>query len=739
MEKEGSCMRSRATWQKLGWGVAMVLGLAVGTPVWADVLELKTGETVEGRLLAVGPTRLVFDGPEGHVYASLSDVARVLDDAGAVLDTSQVAGEDGDPVGVVRTVEGAIRIRREGRDLKVSIHGSLSILREGDELRTGPYGRVSFQVPGGGQASARSDAILRFREGAVALVEGKLRLRHGGGRDTLAFVPEGRVRLVEGQTELEHLRGRTRLVCLTGRTVFVATQGYRVEVPRKHVLDVRSQVGHEPACVSASNTNAWPLRLEYGAQWVSIQPGERVVLLGTPGPAAPPGPTAPPPVVVARETPAESPATPGMASVLAGRIVRATGSFGLQRGDHEPRRVDQAEARGLEISSGDHLVTDSGEIFAEFGESRVTILASSELRLRSAGAGGPLLRLVAGEASLQSQGQATLGIADGAVGLLRGEASVRQSGKDVQVVLRTGTAGARFGTDVRAELIAPAELLARRDAAKISMTVPPAAQSVPVTLGMLDLQLAGGKAASYARTGERRTIVLWNGSTLEFMDAIRARVVSGPSESWVLELEDDSRVPLQKGTYRFERRGKEIVKHLPGGAEPEAEPVAPPEVLAKKEAPSGKRQVLSNGAIVLTRAWGELEIKRKTGEFVVVAGPGGDLWLGPRTESTLSRERGVAQLETSDGRFVRCAEGAGPVDVRYEKNGHLRMELYKASARRRVIEVEARTEFDVTVRRDRYVLAFVFGQAVYLEPGQHMSVSQASGLRTYMAAERTGK
>lgn len=729
-------MRSRATWQKVGCGVAIVLGLATGAPAWADVLELKTGETVEGRLLAVGPTRLVFDGPEGHVYASLADVARVLDDSGAVQDTSQIAGEDGDPVGVVRTLEGAIRIRRQGRDLKVSIHGSLSILREGDELRTGPYGRVGFQVPGGGQASARSDAILRFLEGAVALVEGKLRLKHGGGRDTLAFVPEGRVRLVEGQTELEHLRGRTRLVCLTGRAVFVATQGYRVEIPRKHVLDVRSQVGHEPACVAASNTNAWPLRLEYGAQWVSIQPGERVVLLGTPGAEAPP-------VVAAREQPRVAPAGPSAGSsaspVLAGRIVRATASFGLQQGGQEPRRVDQAEARGLEVASGDHLVTDGGELFAEFGESRIKLLASSELALRGAGTGGPLLRLVSGEASIQSQGQATLGITDGAVGLLRGEASVRQSEKDIQVVLRTGTAGARFGTDVRAELIAPAELLARRDGAKISMTVPPAAQSVPLTLGMLDLQLAGGKAVSYARTGERRTIALWNGATLEFMDAIRARVVPGPSQSWVLELEDDSRVPLRDGGhYRFERRGKVIVKHLPGGVESEPKPVAAPRVLAKAP-PKGDRQVLSNGAVVLTRGWGKLEIKRKTGEFVVVAGPGGDLWLGPRTQSTLSREGGLAQLETNDGRFVRCVEGAGPVDVRFEKDGRLHMELFKATARRRVIEVEAQTDFEVTVRRDRYVLAFVFGQAVYLEPGQHMSVSQASGLRTYMASERSGK
>ena len=231
-----------------------------------------------------------------------------------------------------------------------------------------------------------------------------------------------------------------------------------------------------------------------------------------------------------------------------------------------------------------------------------------------------------------------------------------------------------------------------------------------------------------------------------------------------------SRVALRPGTYRFRRVGKTVVAdQLPPGVHlqaPGSSPPAPTDLAAKKKPTAVKgserptaaegserptavkrserptavkgseRHEFANGAVLITRNWGELKIQRATANNVIVAGLGGAIVLGPRTQSTLSREGDYARFETKDGRFVRQERGAGRIEIRLERDARMHITVDKGNARRRSIEVESHTEFDLTVRRDRYALAFIFGQAVYLEPGQRMSVTQASGLRTYMAADR---
>jgi hypothetical protein len=260
-----------------------------------------------------------------------------------------------------------------------------------------------------------------------------------------------------------------------------------------------------------------------------------------------------------------------------------------------------------------------------------------------------------------------------------------------------------------------------------------------MSLGPVDLALRPGTGVTHARSAEQRRVDLWNGSSLIFLDPLRAEVVPGADQTLALELrEDGSRVELREGTYRFARRGKEVVAlQTPNGVALQRVAKQAPAEEAAQAAAAGA-QTLANGAVVTTRGWGKLEVRRQDRGYVVVAGPGGDLVLGPQAKVTLARETGATRLETPDGRFVRHEDGAGRMLTRLEQDGLLRVELFSGEDYR-VLEVERGTEVDLTVRPDRYVLAFVFGQAVYLEPGRRMSVTQASGLRTFMARERSGR
>ena len=58
-------------------------------------------------------------------------------------------------------------------------------------------------------------------------------------------------------------------------------------------------------------------------------------------------------------------------------------------------------------------------------------------------------------------------------------------------------------------------------------------------------------------------------------------------------------------------------------------------------APAGtERHVLQNGAVLFTRDWGQLQVKRQVGTEVEVEGPHGSLWFGANTRATLERLRG---------------------------------------------------------------------------------------------------
>lgn len=748
-------------------GSAVGLWCVLGTSVaLADEFSLRDGRTVTGRVIAAGPGRLLLDGSGGQQFLERAEVVSHRGDDGRPV--SPPASDATDPVGVIKLVEGTVRVHRRGQELPVSAIGSLAALLEGDELRTGPYGRVQLLLPSGAMVSARDDAIVVLRGGGPELLEGTLRLEAEGA--AFALVPEGRLEVQGGKVEAEHLRGRSRLISIAGRATFLAAAGYRLELPRSHVADVRAEQASEPAAVAASNTNAWPLRLELGPRRVSIQPGERVILLGIAPPAgAAPAPAhvPPPGQVIAAGPPAPASPPARVEERAAGRLVRASSATVLYRRDLPPRRLDQAEARDLPLLADDVLETEAGEVVVESGAARLTLEAGARLRVVGPGLGAPLA-LLSGEAVLETSERTSLGLPGGEVGLLSGRLAVRSTPREegsarTELGLSAGTAGARFGEAVRAELLGPAQLEVDASLTGVALRVPPAAAAVPLTLGGLDLRLRPGGEVRWARIGEVEAVEL-GPSRIELVGGVRARIVPGPREQDVVELtQDRSRFPLTGGTYRFARQGGRLVADVPplvraeselAAAEP-APPVPPaatpapgqatpaasaPALTERAPAPAAageERHELAGGVIVHTRGWGPLNVLRSSAEGVAIATPGGEVVLAPGATITLARAGGTTRLATRDGRLVTHEEGAGRFTARLERDGKLRLDVFSGDEHRS-LEVERGVEFDLAIRADNYVLSYVFGQAVYVEAGRHVSVTQAAGLRSYMAAERGG-
>jgi hypothetical protein len=445
-----------------------------------------------------------------------------------------------------------------------------------------------------------------------------------------------------------------------------------------------------------------------------------------------------------------------------GTIVRASGSLQLERPGEAARRVEPAEAQGLRLWPGDVVATDDAEAWLETGGARVQVGRRSRLSLRGA-EGGPALRLL-GDGTIDTEGQVAVGVVGGEVGLLRGEAALH-AGDDgtTHVLLRRGTAGVRLGDEVSAALLAPAELEASRpDGRKVRLSVPPGAQPVDVTAGALDVRLGPQRALVHGRTGDTQTIELWGGARLELSGPLRAQVVAGSAEQELLRVAGLGDLPLVPGVYRLARGadGRVEVLSLPSalGAPdayasatssppspaptpttqtgpalgPSASASAPPAAAPRVPVAADETVTLSNGAVLTTRGWGKLSILHEGPQDVVVESPGGSLSFGPATRATLSRRRelgvDLARVETPDGRWVEQEAGAGPSDVWLQGDGRLRV-LVRGDAAPRTIEVEPGCAFDLTIRRDRYVLANVFGQLVYVDGGQQVSVTRKGGLR----------
>jgi hypothetical protein len=749
----------------------IAMSCAWAAPAWADRLELRDGRIVEGRVLSMGDTRLAFDGPEGEVILERSAIARAVDDAGLEI---QPSGE-ADPVAVVKVVGIGVTVRRLGQDLPLSVHGE-RLVREGDLVRTLPQGRTTLIVAGGGVVSARSDALVRFQQGLPELLEGVLTLEHPDGL-VRARAPEGLVEVREGNAVLERLGEQTHLRCLAGRAELRAHDGYRVVLPRNHALTVQAGGDERLGTLSASNANAWPLRLESQGRFVSVQPGERIVLLSNTAPPEVELPAEPPPeALVERPQPAPSEPEPEEAVVgsteppsEAGRVVRATASFALERVGQASRQVDQAEAQGLTLWQDDRLATQRGQVELEVGSTRLRLFAQSELHVARRGGGAPFA--LDGEATLETSGVEAVALPMGEVGLVRGALAVRASQAETELSVRQGTAGLWLGDAVRVELLPGASVRATGTAERIDLEAPRGGPSLAVSLGTFDIQLEAGRRVGYGVTAGVQRIGLWNQALVELVGTVRLSVVPGASESHYLTLTDGRHFLLvPEGLYRFVQEGDAVrVVELPEGVTARDEPASQPETAPAPEsddlvrggddeavdrepadsepaqpqvtvsplpaAPGTRRLALPNGAVLVTRDWGEVQVGRQAEGRVEVSLPGGRVWLAAKSELWLSRAGRGLRLETPDGRYLIHEPSGDRFELFLESDRTLRIEV-GTGASRRAVQVEPDCEFDLLIRRS-YARAFVFGQVKYVEPGELVRVGQSTGLRSHMARDRS--
>ena len=163
--------------------------------VRADELELRDGKTLEGQLLAAGPTRLLFEESSRQFrFVERADVVGFREGARA----TQLPEGKRDPSGWVVLAKGGARATRDGREVELSVSGSSDqlVVYEEDVLNTGPYGKLHFEVVGGGLVHAWGDARLVLRHGIPTLQTGTMRLHQPEGR-ALAQIPAGKIEVIK--------------------------------------------------------------------------------------------------------------------------------------------------------------------------------------------------------------------------------------------------------------------------------------------------------------------------------------------------------------------------------------------------------------------------------------------------------------------------------------------------------------------------------------------------------------
>ncbi|MCA8923444.1 MAG: hypothetical protein KDD82_16630 [Planctomycetes bacterium] len=708
-------------------GALVVCAAAVAE---GDTLVLAGGKThTRVRVLAIGPEDVAFATAEGAVvFCARHEVLQLVDERGQARGWSQATERD--PVAVVtELVNDGVRLRPpKGEAEVVQLE---SVLRVGDELWTGPYGRAVLRGAGGELLRARGDAVLRGDADGVRLNGGTLRVEKPSGSTTV-LVRGGKVEVQEGQAALEVRPAAVRVTALEGHAVYTGDAGFRVELPRNHALDVLAASPGEPVAVIASNANAWPVRLQVGERWLTVQPGERAVLVGTEA-ALPPA------------------AGNGAASASAvARVVRVLSGFQLRR-EGQARHVNPAAAEGLELVRGDRISSLDGTVWIEEGSSRLELFARSEVVVAE-DERGPTLGLVGGEAHLSGR-EVLFGLPWGDA-RVRGAALLRVRGRQLLVATNDGLAVVSLSTGLRLRVPAESSVSAvlEEGDAEWSVRAQPGSAALQLSHDELELALSDGALARCARDGEF-SVTEVHGARLELDRQVSAKVgrVAGRADP-VLSLADGRRYPLVPGTYRIARQGNQYrVQALPTGVEQDAvgevlEPVAsadpdapqPPTDTTPAEPrapvqppppPGQTRTTLANGAVLTGMDWGPIEVKRQVGDAIEVVGPGGAVWVGPEVHASFSRTAGGgARLLLADGRRLTTVANGPPLTSRLEGNGWLRVEVDRGG-QRRAVAVEAGCDFELVIMDD-YVATYVYGQLKYVEPGQSLTVSRTGGMRT---------
>jgi hypothetical protein len=760
------------------WALGIVVAFAAPAFAGDVALELAGGRRVDGRILAVGPRRVVIDAAGGARFIERSEILSVTD-GGTTVDLSRMASSSDVAAIVVQHLteavkEGAgpdtsVRLRRAERTLDLAtLRGSEALLRPRDELRTGPYGRVAVLLPSGAKLTARSDAVLRFDDaGDPVLEEGVVHAEHLTGEVSIEL-PTGRLRALRAVVDVEHLRGRSMIGCYAGLAAELdARDGFQVEIPRNHVAEVSCADGSSPGFVAASPSNATGVSVTTRrpdgstSRRFSVRPGERVVLLmdmapppvGVPAPA--PAPIEPRSPDLARREPVAQPAAPGTPRLApdagVGRVLGAAGAFVLRRAGLA-RVVSPDEARSLVLRAADEIGTEETGLDVEVGDARAAIEPGSTVLIDDEG-GVARLRLTRGAFAASTANRAAVGVIDGELALAAGKVALRSrsvpGGNRVEARVEKGRAQLSVGKDLMAVLASGDGVAASSESGVIRVEVLTQGGPAPATLsiagGSVEAGVAAGHRIEVSRQGTALVLSFSNGAALELDDSVRATILDVGLEPEVTP-EDGARFKLAAGMrkklHAARRDGKPDAnkpdpRELTRAPEPASRPLEPAEPKGASEPkPAGvETKTLTNGAVLVLKGWGALETKPEAGSFVTVAGqPGSTLSFGPNAHATISRARGNVKIETADGRTVTQEPGSPSIVLRLTDDQRLSIEIQGD----RSIMCEPGADVSVFVRADGDVVSLVFGQTYYLRPGQPAIVDPQQGLHlgSYMARQR---
>lgn len=713
-----------------------LLGLAcLAVSARADTLVLAGGKTLTRvRVLAIGPEQVaILTAKQEVVFCARDEVLQLVDERGQARGFDDAT--DRDPAAVItQLVNDGVRIRPPKGDATEAVEQQ-SVLRIDDELWTGPYGRVTLRGRGGEVFRVRDDAVLRGEAQGLRLKAGTLRLEKPSGTAS-ALVLGGDVEVRDGAAAIEVRTTAVRVTTLKGHAVYTGQAGFRVELPRNHALDVVNVAPGEPVAVIASNANAWPVRLQVGERWLTVEPGERTVLVGTEQPLPP-----------------EAAAGEGSGNAVA-RVIRVLSGFQLRR-EGQSRHVSPTAAEGLELQRGDRLQTLDGTVWIEEGSSRLEVFARTELTALT-DEEGPSMGLVGGEAHVSGR-EVLLGLPWGEA-RVRGASLFRVRGKQLLVSTNDGVAATTLSAGVRLRVPMESSATAIRgaDATEWTVRAQPGSAALQVTHDQLELTISDGAQARCVRV-DGYAVTEVHGARLELDQQVGAKVAREPGRANpVLTLADGRRYPVVPGTYRIARHGNQYrVQALPTGVEQDPvggvlEPVvkAPPQGSGTEQPsetqeqprppvepptpPPGRTEAkLGNGAVLTGKDWGDFEVKRQVGDMVEVAGPGGILWVGPEVRATLGRNPGGgARLQIADGRKLTTSANGPAITTRLEADGWMRVEVVDPGGKRRAVAVEPGCDFELVVIDDDYVAAYIFGQLKYVEAGQSLTVSGNGGMKT---------
>jgi len=702
-------------------------------------IELRSGDKVEGKILCVTSRHVLVDAPGGARFVERSSVLVAKDTDGSTIDlASRETQETRDAVGLFVNILQNPRIVRGEQAIDptaLSSEGGItkSLLRSKDELRTGPWGSVKVLLANGTILTASRDAVIQFGEGGPVVSRGTARFKEG---DVSVAFPEGRVTGKGVDVAFDHTRGRTQITCYQG-TCEVEGDGWKLELFKNHTIDVSNGQGDQAPYVAANAANSFPVDLKVGTKRMQIEPGKTVCLVvirsEREGAATTPEEPRPRPVEepTRRETTQSTTPTPtgGVA-----RVTNAEGVFWQIRDNDHQWTISPDAASSAVLKAGDEVMTEEKRVSIALDSPQAAI----DLNIKTAfvlpaedvlGAG--TCKLKSGQITARVTSSLAVTVPVGEVSIHEGEAIVTASSASAKIRAREGRSIFKLGRDVTADVVPGIDLSGSIADGKATLEASGKGTSFVKVAGVLDLRLPALKTLECSRSDDGTvTVALWNNARVQLDGSLEATIeerdgslVATSRSGTARTLEPGSVTKLTRASFESSEKPLANVPREPEPQQPTTQ--LPPQQVPQVQRVARDEKTLSNGAVLTLVNWGAVKEKAATNGAVEVEGPGGSpLILGPGARLTLKRTKaGDAVVSTDDHRSITWAEGkeTSLFTLKLDKEGALSVDLPDD----RHFTVEKGASFEVELRADGLVHAELVHQTVFVEKGEHLTVTRS--------------